>query len=240
MRDTSSQTLPQLVQWATVVGGFAAAATIVGVLFHGCGHVTNVTHLHLWGIDEGLFDQKADWKVVNGYYAVMFQGLNVLKAIHWYVALAAFLLLAFFLLMMRIPARKPPEWVQKLGKLPLWARNIGLSLGQSVVVVYAVGMTFIFGLLTSIMPGLVGERAGREQFASEVSQIKDMPQAEWQELWQKDQRLARGKVIFASESRYAIFDLDLKQVRIIPGTDIELRAPDPTDKSALRATSPNS
>ncbi|MEQ7907446.1 hypothetical protein ABQY63_13570 [Xanthomonas hortorum pv. pelargonii] len=75
--------------------------------------MADTTNLRQWGINDGLFERNADWKVVNGYYAVVFQGLGVLTAIPWYAALAAFLMLALGFFMMRIPSRKPPNWISR-------------------------------------------------------------------------------------------------------------------------------
>ncbi|QTK46645.1 hypothetical protein [Xanthomonas euvesicatoria] len=225
MTATSSESPSRLVKWATLVGGLAALATMVGFVLHGCGHVADTTNLRQWGINDGLFERNADWKVVNGYYAVVFQGLGVLKAIPWHAALAAFLMLALGFFMMRIPSRKPPEWISSLQRLPLWLRMVGTALGQSFFTVYLAGMLFIFGLLLVSIPGLVGEKAGKEQAAEERAKIEAMPEDQWQELWRQDQRVARGKIVTSSPTRYAIYDRDFNEVRILPSDNIEIRVP---------------
>lgn len=70
-----------LMTLATIAGGLVALATLLGFVLHGCGHVAYSTYLNDWGVQEGLFPQTADWKVVRGYYAIVLQGSQLISDI---------------------------------------------------------------------------------------------------------------------------------------------------------------
>ncbi len=72
-----------LMTLATIAGALVALATVRGFALHGCAHVAYSTYLSDWGVQEGLFPQTAEWKVLRGYYAVVLQGSQLISDIPW-------------------------------------------------------------------------------------------------------------------------------------------------------------
>ncbi|MFA4227918.1 hypothetical protein P2C08_17080 [Xanthomonas perforans] len=87
------------------VGSLAAMTTLAGVVLHGCGHVAYTTYLDAWGVQADLFPQSTDWKIVNGYYAIVLQGVGILRSVPWRVPITFFLMLWFAIWLYRLPTR---------------------------------------------------------------------------------------------------------------------------------------
>lgn len=90
-------------------------ASIVGILLHGCGHVAYTTYLKSWGIQEGLFPQNSDWKVVRGYYAVVLQSSSMFREFPWSTVLLSTLTLTLGIFILRLPVKGIVEirvWIE--------------------------------------------------------------------------------------------------------------------------------
>ncbi|MBD7952731.1 hypothetical protein H9654_00805 [Stenotrophomonas sp. Sa5BUN4] len=214
----------RLARLFTLIGAMAALATIIGFVFHGCGHVEDVTYLRQWGIGDGVFERSADWKIVNGYYAVILQGLGVFSAIPWGLGAVVFVMLAVGFLLLRLPSREPPQWSTRcIAALPGWLKLISRSMALSAAAIYLMITVFTCVLLLSALPGIIGERSGKERAALHKAALQSVADDEFDELWEGGERIAYGVMIASSPTRYAIYDHNLKAVRVVSSSDVELR-----------------
>lgn len=107
----------------TLIGSIAAMTTLAGILLHGCGHVAYTSYLDKWGVQADLFPQSADWKVIRGYYALVFQGARIIKSVPWFALAISVLLLTIPIWLYRLPARpKSRPYKPFIEKRPLAAR----------------------------------------------------------------------------------------------------------------------
>ncbi|KAA8921392.1 hypothetical protein GIY21_20435 [Xanthomonas sontii] len=197
--------------------------TLAGIVLHGCGHVAYTSYLDAWGVQADLFPQSADWKVVRGYYAIVLQGIGIVRSVPWRAAALIFFLLSVAIWLYRLPTRpKSKKSNSFLEKRP-WLKEFFSSFALGASVIYLIVMLYLVGLLVAIIPGLVGERAGTEQASKEKRRLLGPVSDIDTELWEGDQRKIRGHIIASSSELIAIYDIDLHQVRTLSRGDWEIR-----------------
>ncbi|MBB2805616.1 hypothetical protein [Xanthomonas arboricola] len=210
------------------VGSLAAMTTLAGVVLHGCGHVAYTTYLDAWGVQADLFPQSTDWKIVNGYYAIVLQGVGILRSVPWRVPITFFLMLWFAIWLYRLPTGPAiNNRITLFIRERPWLSGIVSSAGMAASVVYLGVMLYLVGLLVAIMPGLVGERAGKEKATKERRRLLGPVSTSDSELWEKGERKIRGHIIASSSDLIAIYDTDLHQVRTLSRGDWEIRRAGP-------------
>ncbi|WP_235872531.1 hypothetical protein [Pseudoxanthomonas winnipegensis] len=207
----------------TFIGSIAAMTTLAGILLHGCGHVAYTSYLDTWGVQADLFPQSADWKVIRGYYALVFQGARIIKSVPWSALAISVLLLTIPIWLYRLPARpKSRPYKPFIEKRP-WLRELLSSTAISVAVVYLILTAYFVVLLIAIIPGLIGERAGVEQATKEELRLLGPISRIETELWRGGERRIRGHIIASNSELIAIYDVDLHQVRTMSRGDFEIR-----------------
>jgi len=219
---------PSLTALATVAGGLVATATMLGFLLHGCGHVAYSTYLRSWGVQEGLFPQSADWKIVRGYYALVLQSTGMFRDFPWTVVLISTLFVAAAIFMFRLPgdggAAALRDW---LGRRNILIALTVRSLIGSALLHYLLFVALLVGTFLAMLPGWIGERAGKQQATTERAAL-DIPGAKAEtELWREGGKPIRGRVIASSETLIALYDMDAKVVRTLDRSQFELRATPP-------------
>lgn len=222
-----------LMTLATIAGGLVALATLLGFVLHGCGHVAYSTYLNDWGVQEGLFPQTADWKVVRGYYAIVLQGSELISDIPWRVVLYAFCGMTLAIFVADLPAAQRTAFHEWFAARPFWIREpVKAMVGSAAVIYVALTMTLI-GTILALIPGWLGERAGHLQAIEEREAIheKDGHENHPAELWRDGKKEVSGKIIASSEALIAIYDPDLDLVRTLERTGYEIRS----EKSLLSA-----
>ncbi|WNJ27679.1 hypothetical protein RMA73_03300 [Xanthomonas translucens pv. translucens] len=83
--------------------------------------------------------------------------------------------------------------------------------------------TFFVGLFVSVLPGFVGEHAGKKEASAEQLRLLGPVSRGDTELWEKGERKIRGHIIASSSELIAIYDIDLHQVRTLSRGDWEIR-----------------
>lgn len=209
---------------AALGGGLLAIATIVGFSLHLAGHVAHATYLSALGVEPDLFPQSADWKVIQGYYAVILQGFKILSEVPWSLVLMLFLGIALAILITSLPSEQPAihRWLQRQ---PRWIREIIFALVGSISSLAMLISAASFVLLIAIVPGLIGERSGMER-AQEIraSLLKSEP-INISEIWRNGQLGQRGVIVAISADLLSIYDFDSKTIRTIDRKGAELRRP---------------
>ncbi|WLA10133.1 hypothetical protein MO328_08560 [Xanthomonas translucens] len=150
----------------TLIGSIAAMTTLAGIVLHGCGHVAYTSYLNAWGVQADLFPQSTDWKVIRGYYAVVLEGIGVIHSVPWLVLLLAFFLLWLAVWVYRFPAR-PTKGVRmkEFGRRHPSIMLVLSSGGIAASGIYLATTLFFVGLFVSVLPGFVGEHAGKKKQA---------------------------------------------------------------------------
>jgi hypothetical protein len=215
-----------LMTLATIAGGLVALATLLGFVLHGCGHVAYSTYLNDWGVQEGLFPQTADWKVVRGYYAIVLQGSQLISDIPWLLVFYAFCGMTIAIFVANLPTVQRTAFHDWFAARPFWVREpVKAMVGSAAVLYVALTMTLI-GTLLALIPGWLGERAGHHQALKEREAINNEDGAELPsaELWRDGKKEVSGKIIASSEALVAIYDQDLDLVRTLERTGFEIRA----------------
>jgi hypothetical protein len=213
-----------LITLATIAGGLVAMATLLGFVLHGCGHVAYTTYLGAWGVQDGLFPQSADWKVVRGYYAIVLQGSELLTDVPWSKILAVFAFLSLAIFLMNMPGgREAPvnRWFEAQHFL---VREVLKALFGSAAVIYVAATLILVGTLLALIPGWLGERAGQRQAEREKTALSDIGAPGQSELWMGDKLYLQGRIIAASEQLIAVYDSKLKSMRVIERSGFEIRA----------------
>ncbi|MET4678804.1 hypothetical protein ABIA72_000406 [Stenotrophomonas rhizophila] len=215
-----------LMTLATIAGGLVALATLLGFVLHGCGHVAYSTYLNDWGVQEGLFPQTADWKVVRGYYAIVLQGSELISDIPWRVVFYAFCGMTIAIFVASLPTVQRTAFHDWFAARPFWIREpVKAMVGSAAVLYVALTMTLI-GTLLALIPGWLGERAGHLQAIEEREVIheKDGHEDHPAELWLNGKKEVSGKIIASSEALIAIYDHDLDLVRTLERAGYEIRS----------------
>jgi hypothetical protein len=208
----------------TLIGSIAAMTTLAGIVLHGCGHVAYTSYLNAWGVQADLFPQSTDWKVIRGYYAVVLEGIGVIHSVPWLVLLLAFFLLWLAVWVYRFPAR-PTKGVRmkEFGRRHPSIMLVLSSGGIAASGIYLATTLFFVGLFVSVLPGFVGEHAGKKEASAEQLRLLGPVSRGDTELWEKGERKIRGHIIASSSELIAIYDIDLHQVRTLSRGDWEIR-----------------
>ncbi|CAD0313408.1 hypothetical protein [Xanthomonas hortorum] len=206
------------------VGSLAAMTTLAGIVLHGCGHVAYTSYLKAWGVQADLFPQSADWKVVRGYYAIVLQGLGMIRSFPW-ISVA----IALFVVWLAVWIYRLPDLPVNQGLIEQFGRRhprIMLFLSSGGIAasgIYLALTLFFVGLFVAIPPGLLGEHAGKDEAITEKSRLLGPVSRGDSELWEKGKRKIRGHIIASSSDLIAIYDTDLHQVRTLSRGDWEIR-----------------
>lgn len=208
-----------------LLGSVVAATTLAGILLHGCGHVAYTSYLKAWGLQPELFPQSTDWKIVRGYYVIVLQGIGLIHSTPWIALIGAFFALWFAIWLFQKPSNQSRSGLldQFTERYP-GLRDIVTSGQLAAIGIYLTITFFLFGLLMATMPGLIGERAGKQDAAREKSQLLGPVERGESELWDGKELKMRGHIIASSPELIAIYDTNLHQVRTLSRGSIEIRA----------------
>lgn len=200
---------------------------MLGFLLHGCGHVAYSVYLRTWGVQEGLFPQSADWKVVRGYYALVLQSTGMFRDFPWTMVIVSTIVLGAGIFILRLPNDglvRARHWLE--GK-NVWLAEVVKSFLGSAALHYFVFVALLVSTFFAMLPGWIGERAGKQQAASERAALERPGAAGESELWREGEKPIRGHVIASSETLIAFFDVDTKLVRTLDRSQFEVRARPP-------------
>jgi len=213
-----------LLTLTTIAGGLVAMATLLGFVLHGCGHVAYTTYLQAWGVQEGLFPQTSDWKVVRGYYAIILQGSELIADLPWSTLSAAFAGLAIAIFVANLPSSKSTRFPDWFARRHFLIRESIKAMFGSALVLYVAGILIAIGTLLALIPGWLGERAGKRQADQELAALA-LPDARPQsELWRDGELAIAGRIIASSENLVAIYDSKLGTLRVLERGGYEIRA----------------
>lgn len=222
---SSMPLLPQLASTlAALGGGLLAIATIAGFCLHLAGHVAHTAYLSNLGVEPDLYPQGADWKVINGYYAVVLQGFGVLKDFPWGHIFLVFIGAAFLIFVIRLPNESGAtlRWLD--GRSRLFRESILAMTGSlSAIAMFISASSFV--LLIAIVPGLAGELWGKERAQKLHASLLRGDVKDSSELWRNGRLEQSGFVVAISKDLISIYDPKSKIIRTIDRTRTELRQP---------------
>lgn len=219
---------------------FAIAAVFVsagGVFLHLCGNVAQSTYLRAFNVDSDGFSRGADWMMVNGYYSTIQSGVLVIQSAFTVMSLGAIAYVTILVAVVRYRPRKQelPECIRHFRNREWVRRFLGIRgvafMGANVAiagVLYAVGFSLMcFALLLVLVPGLVGEKFAKDEARKDVQSFKAgcVATHPCSELWSGGKKIAAGFVIATTSERIAFFDVQLKMIRQLERSGVEVRSP---------------
>lgn len=224
----------------SLVAKFLAVATVLasmgGVFLHLCGYIAQRTYLRAFNVDPDSFTREADWLMVNGYYSTMPINSVVAQSVFSWSSFWLFVWVLLTVAMIRfVSLKEPPEWIKKI-KAKQSSRNSGKSRLITFLVeaflysglVWSIGYLLVLcAILVVLVPGVTGERFGesvarKDATAFGTGCVENNPCSE---LWQGDKKIASGFVVATSSEQIAFFDTQIKMVRQVERSGIEVRSP---------------
>lgn len=212
---------PSLV---TLAGGLVALSTLVGFLLHGCGHVAYSSYLHEWGVDDTLFPKGTDWKVVNGYSALLLRGTDLLTDFPLPLAFGALLTLTGCLFLYRMPVPPKTKFSAWFIRRHVLIQELARSFAISAFTLYVTFSFLIMGLAVALVPGWIGHTAGRQQAQQQIEKASRGEDFSYVELWRDETMYASGSAIAVSDQLIAMYDHRLGRARVFDRTPYEIRS----------------
>ena len=222
----------------TMAGGILAVATLIGFFLHLAGDVAHSTYLTEMGVPAGRFPQATDAKIIHGYYVVIIQGIRLISDIPWGIVFTMIGMSTLSIVIARAPVKENTAMRGWLERRSYWIRQPIVALLGSAVFLSAAASVGCFVLLLAIVPGLVGEKFGKSKADETKELLLEEASAKASELWKDSERLAGGRVVEASDSWIAIYDSELKMVRILKNDGVEIRTHLSTAKASYQASPP--
>lgn len=193
----------------TMAGGILAVATLIGFFLHLSGDVAHSTYLTEMGVPAALFPQATDAKIIHGYYVVIIQGMRLISDIPWGIVLTMIGMSTLSIVIARAPVKENTAMRGWLERRSYWTRQPIVALLGSAVFLSAAASAGCFVLLLSIVPGLAGEKFGKNKADETKKLFLSDASATTSQLWKDSERLAEGRVIETSDRWIAIYDSEL-------------------------------
>ncbi|HEL3782739.1 TPA: hypothetical protein UM046_000475 [Stenotrophomonas maltophilia] len=208
----------------TLAGGVLTVATIVGFALHFAGEVAYSTYLSHMGIQPSSFPQAADWKIIHGLFVALDQSTWFVEYMPLKRIAVVLMIVTLPLVVAGAPAKQNPGLRHWLMGIPYWVRQPFVVYFFLVAVLASAAAIGSLLLLSSTMPGVVGERFGASEAAEHVERLERGKFKAISELWKDDQRQMRGEIIVTGVDLIAVYDMDSMTMRTISRDGIEVRA----------------
>lgn len=207
-----------------------------GVSLHLAGYIAQKSYLRAFNVDPDSFVREVDWLLVNGYYSTVPMGSALAKSFFNWGALIWFAWLFAAIVLIRFGSlREPPRFVLKLKEKiakRTWGRSRLLWFGVESFLYsgLAWSVTYLLALLTFmvlLVPGAVGETSGNKAAKEDASRFVKgcLASNPCSEFWKGDKQIASGFVVATSSDQIAFFDAQLKLVRQLERSGLEVRSP---------------
>lgn len=215
----------------------AVFGSVGGVFLHLSGNVAQSTYLRAFNVDSDGFSRGADLLMVMGYYSTLQLGLLVVESALKPVSIGV---LAYIAVLVAIARYKPQQgrlwkWGRRLKKKPWFQRMLRtrwLMFLLSNVAISAFLWTALYSLIVltmfvALVPGVIGERFAKDQAREHIESFKAgcAVASPCLELWRDDAKIATGYMVATTSDRIAFFDVQLKMVRQLERSGIEVRSP---------------
>jgi hypothetical protein len=229
----------------------AAIITLGGLALNFLGKVSHEIYLKSLGIDADLFPKAIDWNVIHGYYVLcdrmLYASSTLLGDKKTFILVMAGIIsltLYIYLLSFVTKPRAPESVRKKLAWIPAWPKKLVLVLLIACTATIAIPAVLAAALILLAIPAAIGRSEGIAQAKKDLqifSQGCEKAPIENRciEL-QKDGKPfepnIQGFSIDSSESHVALYDINLKKVRVIELSGIGIMTDPPAQVS--RQTKP--
>lgn len=211
---------------AMLAKAVAILASAGAVSLHLIGYVAQQSYLRAFNIDPDGFPRAMDWILINGYYSVLdiliFSVGNVSFSIM--AALLALIFIAIIIVRWTPQKRDVPSWIKWISKYPRVKFFID-SLFFSIISIVSAYQIFMFALLVVIVPAIMGQSFGNRAAKVDIALYAKGCAAKnpCSQIWMNGSPLAKGFIIATSDDRLAFYDVEVRMVRQMERSGMELR-----------------
>lgn len=211
------------LSWTSLAAVGAACSAAGSVALHAVGSIQHGTFIAAWGLDPELFPRSTQAALLAGYYALFDRVVTGIGAVMnhplWWIG-AAVVLTAYVAAIMSPWEARLTARFRRIDVLPPgWRRPVG-HFGLGVLLLLIAPLVSLFAAAVFLaVPGLLGEGAGhahaqrlKADFAlgCQASKVKCV------RISRDSADVAQGYVIDVSAEDLAMFDVDMRAVRLLP------------------------
>lgn len=226
---TRPDRLARFGRFIATLTGFTAFAS-AGLYL--AGNVSRNNSLNDLGVPSDLFPQGVEATMVAGYYAIVTQWAATLFSLRFVLIIGAALALYGVLsaaqryLQARANSRdKRPETNEKMPQT--WWKRALEDTSKAALIAFIILYALAFLTFLLALPGYMGEKAGRARAERAIACFeRSAKSGAFREslVDRRDAVIAKGFVIAASPTHVALYDTDLRSVRLVEHTGLEIRA----------------